>query len=67
LVRLWPTDSGRALRAPIEAERRSMEKTITANLTEIERNHLLSTLTKIHRSASDLLSEPIDHGESPAG
>jgi hypothetical protein len=44
-----------------------MEKTITANLTEIERNHLLSTLTKIHRSASDLLSEPIDHGESPAG
>jgi DNA-binding MarR family transcriptional regulator len=55
LVRLWLTDAGRALREPVEAERRFMEEKITADLTEAEREHLLSALAKIHRSASDLL------------
>jgi DNA-binding MarR family transcriptional regulator len=61
LVRLWLTDSGRALRKPIEAERRSIERKITADLTVTERKHLLSALAKIHRSASDLLGGPMDH------
>ena len=64
LVRLWLTDAGRALQKPIEAERRFMEEKVTADLTETEREYLLSALGKIHRSASDLLSGPIDHGDS---
>ena len=55
LVRLWLTDAGRALQGPVEAERRSMEEKVTVDLTEAERAHLLSALTKIHRSASGLL------------
>ncbi|MHA6758164.1 MarR family winged helix-turn-helix transcriptional regulator [Streptacidiphilus sp. PAMC 29251] len=58
LVRLWLTDAGRALREPVEAERRLMEDQVTADLTEAERTHLLSALAKIHRSASGLLGEP---------
>lgn len=60
LVRLWLTDAGRALRKPIEAERRSIEAKITASLTQAERKHLLSALAKIHRSASDLLGEALE-------
>lgn len=55
LVRLWLTDAGRALQEPIEAERRLIEKKVTEDLTDTEREHLLSALAKIHRSASDLL------------
>ncbi|MDN3356533.1 MarR family transcriptional regulator [Actinomadura sp. DC4] len=61
LVRLWLTDAGRALREPVEAERRFLEERVTADLTEAERTHLMSALAKIHRSASDLL------GETPGG
>ncbi|MEV4358098.1 MarR family winged helix-turn-helix transcriptional regulator [Nonomuraea sp. NPDC049625] len=61
LVRLWLTDAGRALQAPIEKERRLLEEKVTADLTETEREHLLSALRKIHRSASALLEAPIDH------
>ncbi|GGV29771.1 hypothetical protein GCM10010495_52470 [Kitasatospora herbaricolor] len=38
-----------------------MEAKVTADLTETEREALLSALAKIHRSASELLDEPIDH------
>jgi DNA-binding MarR family transcriptional regulator len=55
LVRLWLTDAGRALREPVEAERRSLEEKITADLTEAERRHLVVALAKIHKSASGLL------------
>jgi DNA-binding MarR family transcriptional regulator len=58
LVRLWLTDAGRALKAPIEAERRWMEEKLTADLTELERRYLLSALAKIHRSAIGLLGGP---------
>jgi DNA-binding MarR family transcriptional regulator len=64
LVRLWLTDSGCALRKPIEAERRAIEKKITADLTVTERKHLLSALAKIRRSASDLLGIP-DEDDTP--
>jgi MarR family transcriptional regulator, organic hydroperoxide resistance regulator len=64
LVRLWLTDAGRALREPIEAERRLMEEKVTADLTHAERKHLLSALAKIHRSASDLAVDP--GGSAPA-
>ncbi|OKI17506.1 MarR family transcriptional regulator [Streptomyces sp. CB03911] len=60
LVRLWLTDAGRALQQPVEAERRSLEEKVTADLTEAERDCLLSALAKIHRSASDLLAQPLD-------
>jgi DNA-binding MarR family transcriptional regulator len=62
LVRLWLTDAGRALREPVEAERRLIEERVTADLTATEREHLLRALTKIHRSASELLSEGTTHG-----
>jgi DNA-binding MarR family transcriptional regulator len=64
LVRLWLTDAGRALQEPIETERRWLEETVTADLTEPEHEHLLSALAKIHRSASDLLDGAIDHNDS---
>jgi DNA-binding MarR family transcriptional regulator len=62
LVRLWLTNAGRALQQPIEAERQSLEEKVTADLTETEREQLLTALAKIHRSTSDLLGGPIDHG-----
>jgi DNA-binding MarR family transcriptional regulator len=55
LVRLWLTDAGRALQEPIEEERRLLEEKITEDLTATEREHLMSALAKIHRSASNLL------------
>jgi DNA-binding MarR family transcriptional regulator len=55
LVRLWLTEAGRALRQPVEAERRLLERQITENLTATERKYLMSALAKIHRSAGDLL------------
>ncbi|MFK4270816.1 MarR family winged helix-turn-helix transcriptional regulator [Streptomyces milbemycinicus] len=58
LVRLWLTDTGRTLREPVEQERRRMEEAVTADLTDAERQHLLSALTKIHRAANDLLDTP---------
>ena len=64
LVRLWLTDAGRALREPIEAERRLLEEKITEDLTAAEREHLMSALAKIHRSASDLLGgDPVKPGD----
>jgi len=64
LVRLWLTDAGRALREPIQTERRLLEEKITENLTATERRHLMSALAKIHRSASDLLGgDPVEHDD----
>jgi DNA-binding MarR family transcriptional regulator len=63
LVRLWLTEAGRALREPVEAERRLMEEKLTADLTETEREHLMRALAKIHRSACDLLGSPVDDDE----
>jgi DNA-binding MarR family transcriptional regulator len=64
LVRLWLTDAGRALREPVEAERRLIEERVTADLTEAELAALLGALRKVHRSASELLNEPVDHADS---
>lgn len=57
LVRLWLTDTGRALRDPVEAERRHLEDQLLADLTDAERAHLLAILAKVHRTASDLLGD----------
>lgn len=61
LVRLWLTDAGRALRQPIETERRLIEDKITADLTATERRHLLNALAKIHRTTTTLLERPAEH------
>jgi DNA-binding MarR family transcriptional regulator len=58
LVGLWLTDAGRALQEPIEAERRLIEKSVTADLTEAEREQLMSALIKVQHAASDLLRPP---------
>jgi DNA-binding MarR family transcriptional regulator len=63
LVRLWLTDAGRALREPVEAERRLMEEKLTADLTDIEREHLMKALAKVHRAACDLLDGRVEHDE----
>jgi MarR family transcriptional regulator, organic hydroperoxide resistance regulator len=63
LVRLWLTDAGRALREPVEAERRLLEEKLTAGLTDTEREHLMKALAKIHRAACDLLDDPAGHDE----
>ncbi|MEU9025000.1 MarR family winged helix-turn-helix transcriptional regulator [Actinomadura sp. NPDC048394] len=57
LVRLWLTSEGRALREPVEAERRDLEEAVLADLTGAEREHLMSALEKIHRAATALLEE----------
>lgn len=64
LVRLWLTDAGRALQKPVEDERRLIEEKVTADLTDAELDSLLKALTKVHKAASELLSEPIDYGDS---
>lgn len=56
LVRLWLTDTGRALQKPVETERQHLEDRITKDLTETERAVLLSALAKIQRSAAALLT-----------
>jgi DNA-binding MarR family transcriptional regulator len=66
LVRLWLTDAGRALQQPVEAERQLIEERVTADLTAAERAALLNALAKIRGSASGLLSEPGDSGDSAA-
>ena len=66
LVRLWLTDAGRALRQPVEEERRLIEEKVTADLTDTEREALLNALPKVHRSASKLLKEPVDYSDSAA-
>jgi DNA-binding MarR family transcriptional regulator len=55
LVRLWLTDAGRALREPVEAERQALEDAITADLSDKEREHLLTALAKVYQSASELI------------
>jgi DNA-binding MarR family transcriptional regulator len=57
LVRLWLTDEGRALRDPVEAERRALEDAVLADLTGEEREHLMTALEKIHRAAAALLED----------
>jgi len=47
LVRLRLTAHGRAVREPVQRERRELEERVTAKLTEEERLHLRSALTKI--------------------
>jgi DNA-binding MarR family transcriptional regulator len=63
LVRLWLTDAGRALREPVETERRAIEEKVTADLTADERATLLGALEKVYRAASELLSEPVDYSD----
>jgi DNA-binding MarR family transcriptional regulator len=67
LVRLWLTDAGRALQEPIETERRLIEQKVTENLTETEREHLISALAKIRQSASDLLGGPAGQIDADLG
>jgi DNA-binding MarR family transcriptional regulator len=56
LVRLWLTDAGRALREPVEHERRAIEELLAGPLTKNERTHLVSALTKINRAAAEVLT-----------
>jgi MarR family transcriptional regulator, organic hydroperoxide resistance regulator len=58
LVRLWLTVAGRALQAPVEAERDLIEQQVTASLTDAEREALVSALSKVHHAALALLAEP---------
>jgi DNA-binding MarR family transcriptional regulator len=60
LVRIWLTEPGRELQKPIEAERELIESQITAGLTPIERELLLTALGKVQRSASALLEGPAE-------
>jgi DNA-binding MarR family transcriptional regulator len=60
LVRLWLTDSGRALREPVEQERRALEEQVTAGLTAAEREQLTAALAKVHATARALLDAPED-------
>jgi DNA-binding MarR family transcriptional regulator len=67
LVRFWLTDAGRALREPVEAERRLLEERITESLTPAEREHLMRALAKICQSARDLLAaDPAEPDDRPA-
>ncbi|MFB4302773.1 MarR family winged helix-turn-helix transcriptional regulator [Actinomadura sp. NTSP31] len=65
LVRLWLTDQGRALREPVEAERRALEEAVLADLTAAEREHLMAALVKIHQAAAALLGGAVTTGRAP--
>ncbi|MDX6259883.1 MAG: MarR family transcriptional regulator, organic hydroperoxide resistance regulator [Kribbellaceae bacterium] len=67
LVRLWLTDKGRGLQGAVEANRTSLENLVTADLSEAERQCLLTALDKIHRTATRLLEEPPTHHPEEAG
>jgi len=69
LIRLWLTEAGRALREPVEAERRLIEETIGADLTEDELAHLMSALAKVCRAATALAGggRPEPGGSARAG
>jgi len=41
----------------VEAEGRSLEERVTADLTAAEREHLIAALAKVYRSASETLAE----------
>ncbi|GAA2024682.1 hypothetical protein GCM10009839_23170 [Catenulispora yoronensis] len=56
LVRLWLTDAGRALRKPVEEDRRRLEAELTAGLGDGEREQLLRLLAKVHQAAAELLA-----------
>jgi DNA-binding MarR family transcriptional regulator len=58
LVRLWLTDTGRALQAPIESERRHLEDRVTEDLAPEERELLTLALAKVYRSALALTAGP---------
>ncbi|GAB2557394.1 MarR family winged helix-turn-helix transcriptional regulator [Nocardia heshunensis] len=64
LVRLWLTDHGRELREPVESDRKALSDKVTADLTAVERKHLMSALAKIHHAATELLGGPSDHTDS---
>jgi DNA-binding MarR family transcriptional regulator len=53
LVRLYLTERARAAQRPVEEERRLLERRATATLTDEERRHLHSALTKIIKEMSD--------------
>ncbi|MFI0723378.1 MarR family winged helix-turn-helix transcriptional regulator [Streptomyces sp. NPDC021224] len=57
LVRLWLTDAGRALRGPVESERRELERQVTAGLTAAERDRLMAALGTVLHTAEELLGE----------
>lgn len=58
LVRLWLTDAGRALREPVESERRELERQVTAGLTAAERDRLMAALGTVLHTAEELLGTP---------
>jgi DNA-binding MarR family transcriptional regulator len=55
LVRLWLTDAGRALREPVESERRELERQVTAGLSAAERDRLMAALGTVLHAAEELL------------
>ncbi|MEY9931876.1 DNA-binding MarR family transcriptional regulator [Catenulispora sp. GP43] len=57
LVRLWLTDAGRALQEPVERDREALEEQLTADLTDTEREQLISALSKIRRRAQAILTD----------
>ncbi|MQY25605.1 MarR family winged helix-turn-helix transcriptional regulator [Nocardia aurantia] len=64
LVRLWLTETGRALQVPIAHERKALEDKVTATLTAAELTQLLHALSKIHDAAAELVGEPTDHTDA---
>lgn len=63
LVRLWLTEAGLSLREPIRAARQSLEDEVTSDLTQAERQRLLTMLATVHRTASGMLGGPAGHGD----
>jgi len=57
LVGLWLTEAGRALKEPVLAARESLEREVTAGLTETERRRLLAALATVYQAASAMLAQ----------
>jgi DNA-binding MarR family transcriptional regulator len=58
LVRLYLTDTGRALREPLTGDAELLERQLLAGLTADERRHLRSALTKVVANLRALAPPP---------
>jgi DNA-binding MarR family transcriptional regulator len=51
LVRLWLTENGKALQAPVEEERRRLDEALTAELEPGEKERLVAALRTVRATA----------------
>lgn len=62
LVRLWLTDTGQGLCAPLEADRSAMWEELLTGFTDEDRATLADLLGRLADNAARMHDGPVDHG-----